>query len=227
MGEKAHPKVLTILLQVLDEGRLTDSKGRTVDFTNTVIILTSNIGSEFLIGLTENSSADQKESAYDAVMKIVRASFPPEFLNRLSATVVFNSLGTNELEKVVHKSMQGIKRRLSQRGIKVELEKSGVKVILNESFDPSFGARPVERYSESEVVTALSRMLISGELTSDTTVHIEGISIESKNTPVAKRPRNGCLRYRLEQDDNNESTIESDNDEQYVRIDSDISGEFQ
>merc|ERR1712124_79562 len=156
----------------------------------TVIILTSNIGSEFLIGLTENSSADQKESAHDAVMKIVRASFPPEFLNRLSATVVFNSLGTDELEKVVHKSMQGIKRRLIQRGVKIELEKSGVKEILEESFDPSFGARPVERYLESEVVTALSRMLISGELTSGTTVHVEGIAIYSDDAPVAKRPCN-------------------------------------
>merc|ERR1711933_83011 len=225
--EKAHPKVLTILLQVLDEGRLTDSKGRTVDFTNTVIILTSNIGSEFLIGLTENSSADQKEAAHNAVMKRVSNSFPPEFLNRLSATVVFNSLGTNELEKVVHKSMQGIKRRLMQRGVKVELERSGVKEILDESFDPSFGARPVERYLESEVVTALSRMLISGELTSGTTVHIEGITIESEDTPVAKRPRNGRLRYRLEQDDGKGSRIERDNDEHYVHIDSDISGEIE
>merc|ERR1712003_372530 len=160
--EKAHPKVLTILLQVLDEGRLTDSKGRTVDFTNTVIILTSNIGSEFLIGLTENSRADQKDEAHNKVMMRVRNSFPPEFLNRLSATVVFNSLG----------------------------------------------ACPVERYLESEVVTALSRMLISGELSSGTTVHIEGIGIEHEDVPVAKRSRNCRLRYRLEQDSGNESKIE-------------------
>merc|ERR1739848_671860 len=122
--EKAHPKVLTILLQVLDEGRLTDSKGRTVDFTNTVIILTSNIGAEFLLGLTENSTSEQKETAHNRVMKRVRSSFAPEFLNRLSAIVMFNSLGTGELEKVVHKTMRGIKRRLTQKGVKVELEKS-------------------------------------------------------------------------------------------------------
>merc|ERR1719194_100466 len=153
----------------------------------------------------------------------VRNSFPPEFLNRLSATVVFNSLGASELEKVVHKSIQGIKRCLIQRGVRIELEKSGVKEILDVSFDPSFGARPVERYLESEVVTALSRMLISGELTSGTTVHIEGITIESEETPVAKRPRNGRLRYRLDQRDKNESRSVFDNDEQYVQIDSDIS----
>merc|ERR1711862_116472 len=90
--EKSHPKELTILLQELDEGRLTDSKGRTVDFTNTVIVLTSNIGAEFLLGLTENSTPQQKDDAHDKVMERVRTSFAPEFLNRLSAIVMFNSL---------------------------------------------------------------------------------------------------------------------------------------
>merc|ERR1712159_262754 len=218
--EKAHPKVLTILLQVLDEGRLTDSKGRTVDFTNTVIILTSNIGSEFLIGLTENSSADQKESAHDAVMKIVRASFPPEFLNRLSAIVMFNSLGMDQLEKVVQKAMKGVKRRLAARGVKVHLESSGVKAILDASYEPSFGARPVERYLEGAVVTTLSRMLISGELTSGTMVHIEGVENNDNSneeydtkTPTAKKPRNdnGNLRYRVQHDDNKQIDSEDVN----------------
>ena len=210
--EKAHPKVLTILLQVLDEGRLTDSKGRTIDFTNTVIIMTSNIGAEFLLGLTASSSEQEKEAAHDQVMNNVRHSFAPEFLNRISAIVVFNSLGTAELEKVVYKSMRGIKRRLAERGVSVELEKSGVKVILESSFDQSFGARPVERFLEGEVVTELSRLLISGELTSGTIVHIEGRSAESEDGPLTKKSRKGQLHYRLEPDSSKESGQEFDNE---------------
>ena len=191
--EKAHPKVLTILLQVLDEGRLTDSKGRAID------------GAECLFGLTESSTEDEKDVAHDKVMATVRHSFAPEFLNRISAIVVFNSLGTAELEKVVYKSMQGIKRRLAQQGVKVKLEKSGASVILEASFDPSFGARPVERYLEGEVVTALSRMLISGELTSGTIVHIEGRCVEPESVPVAKKPRKSRLLYLIEHDATNDN----------------------
>lgn len=169
--------------------------------------MTSNIGAEYLLGLTENSTPDQTEAAHNQVMDRVRTSFPPEFLNRLSAIVMFNSLGEEQLEKVVMKSMKGIKRRLEKRGIKVELEKSGVKAILDASYNPSYGARPVERYLEGTVVTKLSRMLISGELSSGTIVHIEGTSngnnddMVTDNSPAAKKPRNGSyLRYRVEQD---------------------------
>jgi len=209
--EKAHPKVLTILLQVLDEGRLTDSRGRTVDFTNTVVILTSNIGAEYLLGLTESTSEHQKEIAHNQVMKNVRSTFAPEFLNRLSAIVMFNSLGTSELEKVVHKTMRGIKRRLTQKGVKVELEKSGVNVIVDASLrDASFGARPVERYIEGEVVTKLSRMLISGELASGSIVHIEGRSAEPECIPVAKRPCKQRLQYRLEHVENHDDAAKAE-----------------
>merc|ERR1712188_78346 len=211
--EKAHPKVLTILLQVLDEGRLTDSKGRTVDFTNTVIILTSNVGAEFLLGLTENSKEDEVEFAHERVMDKVRNSFAPEFLNRLSAIVMFNSLGMDQLEKVVQKAMKGVKRRLAARGGKVHLESSGVKAILDASYEPSFGARPVERYLEGAVVTTLSRMLISGELTSGTIVHIEGVDSSGDSdteSPVAKKPRNGSLRYRVEHDAAYEAEVQAE-----------------
>jgi len=211
--EKAHPKVLTILLQVLDEGRLTDSKGRTVDFTNTVIILTSNVGAEFLLGLTENSKEDEVEFAHERVMDKVRNSFAPEFLNRLSAIVMFNSLGMDQLEKVVQKAMKGVKRRLAARGVKVHLESSGVRAILDASYEPSFGARPVERYLEGAVVTTLSRMLISGELTSGTIVHIEGVDSSGDSeseSPVAKKPRNDNLRYRVEHDAAYEAEVQAE-----------------
>mmetsp|Transcript_20043 Transcript_20043/g.55731 ORF Transcript_20043/g.55731 Transcript_20043/m.55731 type:complete len:921 (-) Transcript_20043:190-2952(-) len=211
--EKAHPKVLTILLQVLDEGRLTDSKGRTVDFTNTVIILTSNIGAEFLLGLTENSPEHQIEAAHNNVMEKVRHSFAPEFLNRLSAIVMFNSLGIEQLEKVLQKSMKGIKRRLAPKGIKIELERSGVKAILEASYTPSFGARPVERYLESTVVTTLSRMLISGELSSGTIVHIEGIQTGPEDSPNPKRSRSSHrLQYRIERDVEYETDTKDDSE---------------
>merc|ERR1712232_74396 len=201
--EKAHPRVLTILLQLLDDGRLTDSKGRTVDFTNTVIILTSNIGAELLIEAT-TQSADERKKTHQLVMNQVRSSFAPEFLNRLNSIIMFNSLGANHMERIVQKAMCGVKRRLEDKGIGVVLESSGAKVVLESSYDPNYGARPVERYLEGSIVTELSRMLISGELQKGTTVHIEGTEVESDeessiddcNYPLAKKTRR--LRYRIE-----------------------------
>jgi ATP-dependent Clp protease ATP-binding subunit ClpB len=139
-------------------------------------------------------------------MEKVRSTFAPEFLNRLSAIVMFNSLGTSQLERIVQKAMKGVKRRLAPRGIKVVLERSGAKAILDASYDPSFGARPVERYLEGTVVTKLSRMLISGELASGTIVHIEAApdteqveeEYDDANAPLSKRPR--TLQYRVEPD---------------------------
>jgi ATP-dependent Clp protease ATP-binding subunit ClpB len=133
----------------------------------------------------------------------VRRSFAPEFLNRLSALVMFNSLGVAQLEKIVHKAMQGVKRRLGPKGIKVVLEKSGAQAVLDASYDPAYGARPVERYLEGTVVTDLSRMLISGELPSGTTVHIEASgeddSLDDCSLPEIKRIR--PLSYRVVQDE--------------------------
>lgn len=208
--EKAHPRVLTLLLQVLDEGRLTDSKGRTIDFTNTVIVLTSNVGSQLLLSAT-NGSEEEKEAAHKAVMQQVQAKFLPEFLNRLSAIVMFNSLGPDHLERIVQKAMVGVKRRLAERGVKVVLESSGAKAVLAASYDPDYGARPVERYLEKTVVTSLSRMLISGELSSGTIVHIEAedtnlsddddSSMDECGVPLKKKAKkSGKLHFRVEED---------------------------
>ena len=201
--EKAHPRVLTLLLQLLDEGRLTDSKGRTVDFTNTVIVLTSNIGAEYFLEAADKSE-EERQALQGKAMEQVRNHFAPEFLNRLSAIVMFNSLGKSQMERIVQKAMGGVKRRLQTKGIKVILEHSGAKALLDSSFDPSYGARPVERYLEGTVVTQLSRMLISGELTSGSTVHIESVdtedddSLDEYSAPVAKKAR--PLHYRVEHD---------------------------
>lgn len=205
--EKAHPRVLTMLLQILDEGRLTDSKGRTVDFKNTVIILTSNIGAPHLLHLPEDSES-QRAAAHAKVMADVQRHFAPEFLNRLSAIVMFNALGVKQLEKIVQKSMRSVRKRLAAQSVRVVLESSGAKAILAASYNPDYGARPVERYLESTVVTRLSRMLISGEITSGTIVYIEAVpddqqqptggSDEDTNVPLSKKAR---LHYRIERAD--------------------------
>jgi ATP-dependent Clp protease ATP-binding subunit ClpB len=199
--EKAHPRVLTLLLQVLDEGRLTDSKGRTVDFTNAVIILTSNLGAQSLLRLSKNSPEEEKNSSHNEVMAAVRGHFSPEFLNRLSAIVMFNSLGVEQLEKICHKAMRGVKRRLASQLVRVVLEKSGVQHILDCSYDPHYGARPVERYLEQTVVTQLSKLLISGEIASGCVVRIIAEPIEEDDfveiNPVNKRPKTR-LSYKIE-----------------------------
>jgi ATP-dependent Clp protease ATP-binding subunit ClpB len=206
--EKAHPRVLPILLQVLDEGRLTDSKGRTVDFTNAVIILTSNLGAQHLLEYSESSAQDHNRAqAHANVMRDVRAHFSPEFLNRLSAIVIFNSLGTEQLEKICHKCMVGVKRRLEDQGIRVVLEKSGAVAVLENSYDRKYGARPVERYIEQNIVTSLSRMLLSGKVVPGNVVYIEG-DLEERNMdgPEFKRARK--LSYRVNKDNANAMDID-------------------
>ncbi len=197
--EKAHKKVLTLLLQVLDEGRLTDSKGRTVDFTNTVIILTSNLGANYLLNCDEASPEHSREVARGRVTAAVRSHFSPEFLNRLSGVIMFNALGAVELSKVCHKAMNGVKKRLAGLGIRVVLEKSGTEAILEASYDRNYGARPVERYLEQTVVTKLSKMLIGGEIAAGMTVFIEGVSDEDSFDFVEpEKKRRKSLKYRVE-----------------------------
>lgn len=139
-------------------------------------------------------------------MKRVRGHFSPEFLNRLSAIVMFKALGKTDLVKICHKTMKGLKRRLAVQGVRIVLENSGASAIIEASFDPNYGARPVERYMEDTIVTTLSRMLISGEVGSGCTVHIEAIGSESlpyndddtlkNDSPTLKKRR--TLSYRVE-----------------------------
>jgi ATP-dependent Clp protease ATP-binding subunit ClpB len=199
--EKAHPRVLTVLLQLLDEGRLTDSHGRTVDFTNCVIILTSNIGAEFLLDMNQDDPASV-DDAHAKVMMKVRNHFAPEFLNRLSAICMFNSLGPKQLEQICYKSMLDVKRRLAAQGISAVLEPSGARAILADSYDPNYGARPVERYMESTIITELSKMVISGDLRSNMTVRIEGIDVDEMSIDEHDRPYKKLkpsLVYRVEE----------------------------
>ncbi|KAL6579957.1 Chaperone protein ClpB1 [Orobanche minor] len=169
--EKAHPSVYNTLLQVLDDGRLTDGQGRTVDFTNTVIIMTSNLGAEYLLrGLVGKCTM---ESAREMVMQEVRKHFKPELLNRLDEIVVFDPLSHDQLRKVCRLQLKDVASRLAERGIALGVTETALDVILAESYDPVYGARPIRRWLEKRVVTELSKMLIREEIDENSTVYID------------------------------------------------------
>lgn len=158
--EKAHPQIFNVLLQVLDDGRLTDGQGRTVDFTNTVIIMTSNIGSDYLL----KSKGVITQEVTDQVMAIVRKSFRPEFLNRLDDIVMFSPLTQEDLYKIIQQQIAIISKRLEDRDIGIEVDQDACDLILKHSFDPVYGARPLKRYLEKNIVTELSKLILSNKL---------------------------------------------------------------
>ena len=163
--EKAHSEVFDILLQVLDDGRLTDGQGRTVDFRNTILILTSNLGSQFL--------ADQKldeKLKRDAVMGVVRSSFKPEFLNRLDEIVLFDALGTEELARIVEINLSRLNARLADRRIAVDVTSAAKEWLALTGFDPVFGARPLRRLIQSTIEDQLARRVLSGQVREGDTV---------------------------------------------------------
>lgn len=167
--EKAHPDVFNILLQVLDEGRLTDSHGRTVDFKNTVIILTSNLGSHHILNdalsITGFTSATQ-----DKVMDIVQKNFRPEFLNRLDDIIVFEPLSKKAILEIVRMQLKTLEKRLVDHKIKLKIDDVGLQFVAAEAYNPSYGARPLKRYLEKNVTTALSKALLSEQLKPESTV---------------------------------------------------------
>jgi len=169
--EKAHANVLNILLQVLDDGRLTDSHGRTVDFTNTVIIMTSNLGAEFLQHHPDSPAV--MENIRAKVLGAVRQFFRPEFINRLDDIVLFKRLGFAELHGIVDALVADINSRLADRRITISVEPNAKQFILEQAYDPEFGARPLKRWVDRYVVTELSRMVIANTLTEDSCVFVK------------------------------------------------------
>jgi ATP-dependent Clp protease ATP-binding subunit ClpB len=163
--EKAHSEVFDILLQVLDDGRLTDGQGRTVDFRNTILFLTSNLGSQFLADQTLN--ADTKRNA---VMGVVRGAFKPEFLNRLDEVVLFDALGTEELAKIVEINLARLNKRLAERRITVEATPAAKEWLALTGFDPVFGARPLRRLIQTTIEDQLAQKVLSGEVREGDTV---------------------------------------------------------
>ncbi len=170
--EKAHPDVFNVLLQILDDGRLTDSHGRTVDFRNTVIIMTSNIGSPHLLdGVTDDGRI--REDARDAVMRELRAQFRPEFLNRVDEVVLFKPLTVEEIERIVDLQTEDLARRLADRRIRFEITEAARAFIARAGYDPVYGARPLKRYLQRHLETRLARALVAGEILDGAVVTVD------------------------------------------------------
>jgi len=177
--EKAHPDVFNVLLQVLDDGRLTDSQGRTVDFKNTVIIMTSNIGSRHLLeGVTGNSIP---EAVRESVMADLRKSFRPEFLNRVDETILFKPLTLEEITSIVDLLMTDLNKRLADRRVTVKLDPKAKEWVAEKGYDPVFGARPLKRFLQRHLETRLARELIAGRVGdgSDITFTVENDELTS------------------------------------------------
>jgi len=160
--EKAHPDVFNILLQVLDDGRITDSQGRTVDFKNAIIIMTSNLGSQYLLDGIENGRIT--DSARQSVMQLLRTQFRPEFLNRIDEIVFYKPLEKEEITQIVHLLAGTLTKRLAQRDITLELTDAAVDAIADAGFDPVYGARPLKRYMQSQLETMLARKIVAAEI---------------------------------------------------------------
>ncbi len=175
--EKAHPDVFNILLQVLDDGRLTDNKGRTVDFKNAIIIMTSNIGShviqERFEGVTENNLLAVTETTKIEVMDLLRKTIRPEFLNRIDEVIMFKPLLRHEIKGIVEIQLNGLKEMLSERDIKISFSEAVINWLAEEGFDPQFGARPLKRVIQKEVVNELSKKILAGEVKSDDTIVVD------------------------------------------------------
>lgn len=169
--EKAHPEVFNILLQMLDDGRITDSHGRTVDFKNTVIIMTSNLGSQLLLedGLRTGTISD---GTRDKVLSVLKNHFRPEFLNRVDETLLFRPLGLAEIKGIVSKLIHELEKRLSDQQIGLTLSDEAKTFIAENGFDPVFGARPLKRFIQREVETRLAKLIIAGRLSSETEANI-------------------------------------------------------
>jgi ATP-dependent Clp protease ATP-binding subunit ClpB len=170
--EKAHPDVFNILLQVLDDGRLTDGHGRTVSFRNAIVIMTSNIGSEHLAA-DASDKPDIAPETREAVMEALRHAFRPEFLNRLDEVVLFRPLGRSQIERIVELQLDELRRRLAKQELTLETSAAAVRWIARTGFDPVYGARPLKRVIQREVETPLARRLVAGDCAPGSTVKLD------------------------------------------------------
>ena len=187
--EKAHPDVFNVLLQVLDDGRLTDGQGRVVDFRNTLIILTSNLGSEALSNLAEAAKADE---AKELVMTAVRAHFRPEFLNRLDEIVLFDRLTRADMDGIVRIQLKGLEGRLASRNIALTLDDAALNWLADEGYDPVYGARPLKRVIQKHLQDQLAEMLLAGEVLDGDAVPVTtgpgGLMVGNRVTRSDRKP---------------------------------------
>ena len=170
--EKAHPDVFNILLQILDDGRITDSQGRTVDFKNTIIILTSNLGSQYLLdGIGEDGSIT--EEAKEAVDMELHRAFRPEFLNRLDETILFRPLTKENLNGIIDIMVEGLRKRLAEKELELEITDSAKQLIIERGYDPLYGARPLRRYLQSSVETLIARTILGGDIDAGSVIRVD------------------------------------------------------
>ncbi|MBR3354995.1 MAG: ATP-dependent chaperone ClpB [Oscillospiraceae bacterium] len=174
--EKAHPDVFNVLLQVLDDGRITDSQGRTVDFKNTILIMTSNLGSDILLEGIENGEI--KEEARQQVETLLKRSFRPEFLNRIDETVCYKPLNFDEIGQIADLQLTALSKRLEERQLKLETTEAAKKLIAEKGYDPIFGARPLKRYLQSAVETAIAKCILMQDPSPDSTIVIDAAGEE-------------------------------------------------
>jgi ATP-dependent Clp protease ATP-binding subunit ClpB len=183
--EKAHPDVFDVLLQVLDDGRLTDGQGRTVDFRSTILILTSNLGAHAL----QDAALDEQEK-HDRVMQVVRASFKPEFLNRLDDIVLFDALSREQLGSIVSLQIDEVARRLAERRISLHVDEAATRWLAAEGFDPMYGARPLKRLVQKEIGDGLARLILRGEVQDGQSVAVrtaadgDGLVLSTEDAPA-------------------------------------------
>ena len=170
--EKAHPDVFNVLLQILDDGRVTDSQGRTVDFKNTIIIMTSNLGSHYLLeGIMPDGSISP--DAEEMVMQELKAAFRPEFLNRLDEIIIFNPLSREDLEAIIEIMLRGLRERLSEKGLTLEVSESAKTHMIDVGYSPQYGARPLRRYIQSSAETLIAKAILKGDVGSGDTLVLD------------------------------------------------------
>jgi len=186
--EKAHPEVLNVLLQLLDDGRLTDGKGRTVDFKNTVVVMTSNLGSQFIAeaaaddikrdfqrGSKGQAAGDEiAEGTRRAVMDALRAHFRPEFLNRVDEIIFFHALSREDMKRIIDIQLAGLMKRLEDRKIHIELTDAAKEHLVRDGYDPTYGARPLKRAIQRQVLDPLALRVLEGEFVEGDTIRVDG-----------------------------------------------------
>ncbi len=182
--EKAHPEVFNILLQVLDDGRLTDGQGRTVDFRNAVIVMTSNLGSQLIQDMMSTESGSKDYAAIrEAVMTVVGQHFRPEFINRIDEAVVFHPLGSAQIRSIARVQSQHVVKRLAERGIELVFSDSSLDRLAEAGYDPIYGARPLKRAIQTMVENPLARRILNGEFANGD--HVE-VTVRDGNLEFAK-----------------------------------------
>ncbi len=187
--EKAHPDVFNVLLQVFDDGRLTDGQGRKVDFSNTVLIMTSNLGAEYLV---EQKDGEDVEKVRDNVMDVVRKAFRPEFLNRIDEILLFKRLSRDMMVDIVDIQLRGLQKMLAERNIQLDLDQKAKQYLADAGYDPAYGARPLKRVIQKDLQNPLANQIIDGKIPDDSVVHITagkaGISMTAEAGKARKKP---------------------------------------